>query len=87
MQYFYRLEQVTIPLGSSSSWEPGNSPFQINSHYNSFHTAESAFLFRYRDHPVTVPSLGVLNGPTSLIVLDRSKASLTVLSVICSKES
>ncbi len=47
----------------------------------------SAFLFRDRDHPVTVSSLGVLNRPTSLSVLDRSKASLTVLSLIFSKDS
>ena len=53
-------------------------------------TAESAFLPRDRDRPVTVPSpsrprpvtvpsLGVLNRPTSLSVLNRPKASLTVL--------
>ncbi len=39
----------------------------------------TAFLLRDRDHPVTVPSLGVLNRPTSLSVLNRSKASLTIL--------
>jgi hypothetical protein len=43
-------------------------------------TAESAFLFRDREHPVTVPSLGVLNRPTSLSVLKRPQPSLTVLS-------
>ncbi len=28
-----------------------------------FYTVESAFLFRDRDQPITVPSLGVLNRP------------------------
>jgi hypothetical protein len=37
-------------------------------------TAESEFLFRDRDRPVTIPSLGVLNLPTSLSVLNRPLA-------------
>ena len=54
-------------------------------------TSESAFLFRDRDrpvtvsspsrhYPVTVPSLGVLNRPTSLSVLRRPQPSITVLN-------
>ena len=43
-------------------------------------TVESAFLFRDRDRPVTIPSLGVLNRPTSLTVLKRPQPSLTVLN-------
>ncbi len=37
-------------------------------------TAESAFLSRHRHRLVIVPSLGVLNGLTSLTVLNRPLA-------------
>ena len=43
--------------------------------------AESAFLFRDRDRYVTVPSLGVLNRPTSLSVLNRPKPSLEQITL------
>ena len=45
-------------------------------------TADKAFLFRDCDRPVTAPSLGVLNRPTSLSVLKRPTLYVLLLRTV-----
>ena len=70
--------KLLVRFGKGSLLVKGNMYFKNNgfitglTYVLNFPTAESAFLFRDRDHPVTGPSLGVLNRPASLSVLERS---------------